>query len=39
MTEPSIARLFLRDEPRPADLALVFGYHVPEGADRRVRSE
>ncbi len=38
MTEPIIARLFLRDEPRPADLALVFGYHIPEGADRRVRA-
>jgi hypothetical protein len=38
MIEPSIARLFLRDEPRPADLALVFGYYIPEGADRRVRA-
>jgi vancomycin permeability regulator SanA len=38
MTDPAIARLFLRDEPRPADLALVFGYHVREGADRRARA-
>jgi uncharacterized SAM-binding protein YcdF (DUF218 family) len=38
MTDPAVARLFLRHEPRPADLALAFGYHVPEGADRRARA-
>jgi hypothetical protein len=38
MTDPTIARLFLRDEPRPADLAVVFGYHISEGADRRTRA-
>jgi hypothetical protein len=38
MTDPRIARLFLRDEPRPADLVLAFGYHVPEGAERRARA-
>jgi uncharacterized SAM-binding protein YcdF (DUF218 family) len=29
--------LFLRDEPRPANLALVFGHHEPEWAARRAR--
>jgi uncharacterized SAM-binding protein YcdF (DUF218 family) len=37
MTDPTIARLFVRHEPRPADLAVVFGYHIPEGAERRAR--
>jgi hypothetical protein len=36
MTEFAVARLFLRHDPRPADL--VFGYHIPEGADRRARA-
>jgi hypothetical protein len=31
MTDPTIARLFRRDAPCPADLALVFGYHPPKG--------
>src|SRR5262249_19384963 len=35
MSDPRIDRLFLRDEPAPADLGMVFGYHVPEGAARR----
>jgi uncharacterized SAM-binding protein YcdF (DUF218 family) len=38
MTDPTIARLFRRDVPRPADLALVFGYHLSEGAQRRARA-
>jgi hypothetical protein len=38
MTDPTIGRLFLRHDPRPADLALVFGYHLPEGAAARARA-
>jgi hypothetical protein len=36
--DPTISRLFLRHPPRRSDLALVFGYHIPEGADRRARA-
>jgi vancomycin permeability regulator SanA len=38
MTDPSIERLFVRHPPRPADLGMVFGYHVPEGAAARARA-
>ena len=37
MNDPRIARCFLQQPPRPADLALAFGFHVLEGADRRAR--
>lgn len=37
MTDLTITRLFVRHEPQPADLALVFGFHVPEGAAARAR--
>ena len=37
MNDPRIARCFLQQPPRPADLALAFGFHVAEGADRRAR--
>jgi vancomycin permeability regulator SanA len=37
MTDLTIARLFVRHEPRPAEAALVFGYHIREGAERRAR--
>src|SRR5262245_37007564 len=37
MNDPTIERLFVRHEPRQADLALVFGYHVPTGAAARAR--
>lgn len=37
MNDPRIARCFLQQAPRPADLALAFGFHVLEGAERRAR--
>jgi uncharacterized SAM-binding protein YcdF (DUF218 family) len=37
MSDATVSRLFVRHEPRPADLALVFGYHVPAGAAARAR--
>lgn len=37
MTDPRITRLFARHDPRPGELALVFGYHIPSGAVLRAR--
>jgi uncharacterized SAM-binding protein YcdF (DUF218 family) len=37
MNDAAVLRLFVRHEPRPADLAIVFGYHVPAGAAARAR--
>jgi vancomycin permeability regulator SanA len=37
MNDLKIRRVFEQREPRPGELALAFGYHVTEGADRRAR--